>query len=451
MTPDDWRRVAIPCAPGYNNCAEDVPQFVLSYNEPDDRLSITAVDSNNNPIAGFFDDLEQINYEGSNGTGAVVSGFVIFGESITVYGIAALVNAPTDLTQLDFFAAGPTLLGTWTGLQSIQAVPVGDLTIYESYVQWFGPDRFYVSSDGDVNLAVVAEVRADFSGGPSNVDLSTYTDVFTFAPDLVIDSAIELERAVNAVMLDGKTLTEMRFYDGSSNLLGTWTGSLVVHRVAKAGLLGNTFFAGSPAPGEFEIYGINLDTVDYVRTHPNPFPSSSGGQFLAFNPDGPNAAENISVIGGRTATILEWSADRIHVSLGYGPEIEIEGIELANPNYVIPFQVGDAGGGVNDFTIAESAPAVPLIENVVPTVQPGGFLIGGTALDQVGAVNYLTDEGSGSFLITDPEIVAVYASEIEVADPDASGQNLTTVQIIGPAPDYALLQSYDLPAPFILN
>lgn len=117
---DSWERRVLPYVPGWNNAPVTGPQFTVTYNAGPDTLTITV----DQPIFGPVD---TINYQGSNGSGQLNLGsghFVVDSPTQITVGANAnnagfLLNAPTNITQLDFFSPGPTLIGTWTGTEAI--------------------------------------------------------------------------------------------------------------------------------------------------------------------------------------------------------------------------------------------------------------------------------------------------------------------------------------------
>jgi hypothetical protein len=97
-----------PCCPPPS---QPVPEFVFVYNDGDDTATLTST----TPVLGA---VTQINYDGTNGSGAIVAGshFVVDNPTqITITASAALwFNSPTTITQLNMFN-GVTLVGTWNG------------------------------------------------------------------------------------------------------------------------------------------------------------------------------------------------------------------------------------------------------------------------------------------------------------------------------------------------
>lgn len=121
---DTWEKRAVAYTPGYNTPGNTLA-FTPVYNSGTDELVITA----SHPVFGPVD---EINFQGTFGSGTMNVGveFVVDSPTqITVSGAAAVLSAPTDLTQLDFFSPGPTLVGTWTGNVNIPApVPAIEIT-----------------------------------------------------------------------------------------------------------------------------------------------------------------------------------------------------------------------------------------------------------------------------------------------------------------------------------
>lgn len=110
-----WERRPLPCVTGYNQCAPSGPTFVVEYHSGDDTLTITADES-------LFDTADSLNYQSTSGTGSI-SGidFSHAGNLITIENASTHFTLPTDITQLDVFDPGPTLIGIWTGTVHIDA------------------------------------------------------------------------------------------------------------------------------------------------------------------------------------------------------------------------------------------------------------------------------------------------------------------------------------------
>lgn len=108
----------------------------------------------------------------------------------------------------------------------------------------------------------------------------------------------------------------------------------------------------SAMPGQLIFTGNNLTLVDRIRIAP--LGPLGGSQVdIAWNPDGPNAGSNASVLSGRGVTILDWDDEFIRLEFGAGPAIEVEGLVFQNSAYAKPISMG-VGPSEVDVTVASN-------------------------------------------------------------------------------------------------
>lgn len=109
---DTWERRGIPYVRGWNNAPDSGPTFEVTYDPDTDTLTIVA----SQPI---FSALDNVNYQTDDGSGSFdFNSFSI--DSPTTITIPDAINVfggtpGVTLEQMDFFNAGPTFIGTWTG------------------------------------------------------------------------------------------------------------------------------------------------------------------------------------------------------------------------------------------------------------------------------------------------------------------------------------------------
>jgi len=325
--------------------------FIVTYDDSGDRISVTALDANNDPIPNFFDNLNQVNYEGSNGNGAIMPGaWVTFGESVTIYDISTRVNAPTDLTRLDFFDAVSTLFGTWTGLQHIDAVTPAPVVTSAS-----SPDPNRVAIFGTDFKGDVDSVR--FIGNPSTDQ--TYYDPTGpnagFNAPGVSASFTDTFIDINADSLGGVNINEIRLRNEDYADLVTTTDF--------------DFTVGMPPATVTSVESLSDDTVSINGTSlllAGMFDMKrfSNGSFKVYDPTlYPGLADPDITIVTWTDTLVEFTTagkqqGQILVSL------DVYDRQLPNPSphqtYDFPGQVPIMGGGVPEITAA-SSPSVGVL------------------------------------------------------------------------------------------
>lgn len=109
----NWERRPLPCQTGYNQCAAPEPVFTVEYDQNADMLIVTS-------SIDVFGPVDQVNFVGSNGSGTATP-TIQSGTTLRIDNAAATLFAPTDITQLDFFSPGPTLVGIWTGTVHVES------------------------------------------------------------------------------------------------------------------------------------------------------------------------------------------------------------------------------------------------------------------------------------------------------------------------------------------
>jgi hypothetical protein len=115
---DTWERRNVAVTPGYNNPDFGTLTFTPVYSSGPDELVITA----SHPV---FAAAQTIGYQTTLNSGTIVlPNFTVDSPTqITIPNASSYDTMPFDFTQLDFFNAGPTLIGTWTGTVNVAVVP----------------------------------------------------------------------------------------------------------------------------------------------------------------------------------------------------------------------------------------------------------------------------------------------------------------------------------------
>jgi hypothetical protein len=112
---DSWERRNIAVTPGYNNPDFGTLTFTPTYDPGSDSLVVTA----SHPV---FAAIASVGFQSTSNSGTIYTplGVVIDSATqITIPNASSYDATPFDFTQLDFFNAGPTLIGTWNGVVSV--------------------------------------------------------------------------------------------------------------------------------------------------------------------------------------------------------------------------------------------------------------------------------------------------------------------------------------------
>lgn len=213
-----WNRLPIACIPGWNNCEEAELEFVVTYDQANDRLVITANQC-------VFTNLDEINFQGSGGNGTIPSPSV---QSCTVVWINnALVDllAPTTITQLDFFDPGAVLIGTWTGSVDLTSLVITfaagtyvDLNNDVSVPSLSAPQLCAAIGDGAVFASAMGIAT---TGDDSSIDGAIFTtfDDLTFEIDTGNGIVIEVIPGVwfiGSNALSGNTIKSFHLVDSGN-------------------------------------------------------------------------------------------------------------------------------------------------------------------------------------------------------------------------------------------
>lgn len=186
---EEWQRLQVPCSPGFGTCSG--PTFTVTYDSANDRLVIIS----DLPV---FDAIDSLNFAGTGGSGTT---FAVDGQGpseVWVNDAAATLLAPTDITHLDFFDAGPALIGTWIGTVHIDAVGTHTYPLLEgiyspavNQVAFVG-QRFQTATSGAITNATVrlaSYAAGCFEGPTMGVTLASPTSgwsVVTFTDTLIV-------------------------------------------------------------------------------------------------------------------------------------------------------------------------------------------------------------------------------------------------------------------------
>jgi hypothetical protein len=327
---DTWERRAIPYVDGWNKAPNDGPQFTVVFDQNADTLTITA----DQPVFGALDEFtgEGENPDGSPGwTFSVPNGnFTI--DSATQITLAGawnyLVASPgvnATITQLDFFNAGPTLIGTWTGTAAITEPVSGDPLIENySYIDFYdtatSPPSFMSPGCGTVATANAAPsiffysqnmlsggadgVRLVVDGSP--VDYIASVDPQFFGDGVIADDGYFL---LSDPALAGTQVTSAQPIDSGGNPVGVATPlQLNYNTVLDAGIQ-----SGDPDVLEiaWDVCHEQPTQINVTRCTPN-----NGQQY--YDPLGPQAGFN--PVG---ATFVQWDTTAIIIDhpafIGVGP------------------------------------------------------------------------------------------------------------------------------------
>lgn len=347
---DTWERRAIPYVDGWNKAPVDGPQFTVVFDENADTLTITA----DQPVFGAIDEFtgEGEYPDGTPGwTFTVPNGnFTIDSATqITLPGawnyLVASPGVTAEITQLDFYNAGPTLIGIWTGSTLVTEPPVlvpviEDYSYSDFYDLATSPPSFLSQECANIATRTVTPsiffytqnfvtgggdgVRLTVDGLPVDYRLSTDPQFFGGG---VVDDGFFL--FADPALL-GTTITDAQALDINGDPIGAVTPLVINYNTATdAGIQ-----SGDPDTLEIQ-WSFAPETPTLVRVYRCP----SGGQNY-YDPLGPNAGLNpvgsTIVQWDSTAVIIEHAAfiglgpiDRIETSDQYGRTFSIVGNPLA--------------------------------------------------------------------------------------------------------------------------
>lgn len=307
--PDSWERRALPNVRGWNNPLS-VLTFMVTYDSGLDVLTIVA----SHPVLSMID---AIGWElDTPATGALSSGqFTIVNETTITIATASVSIGSGALTQLDFFNAGPLLVGIWTGSITLAAVPV------EPGVVGTGLPAFVDSVNG--------EIPFDCANVSTAVLNAAYAILTTGIADPIYGAEI--------LFKDGGTV---QFTPDTTNVLGYGAGYFAFYdgvligrqvdtiQIIDAGLapVGDPFSASA---GDYWMQVATIDiagadaTVTFSGLDPDVMPAYPGnmdrlqftgcsengggsGDLTIYDPAGPNAGLNPGGI-----TYVQWDIDAI--------------------------------------------------------------------------------------------------------------------------------------------
>lgn len=205
---DTWDRRGIPFVPGWNNPGQAGVVFTPVYDPCNDVLTITS----SLPVMAA---LEEINYEittdGENElTGTLTDAqFAIESPSqvTIVNAIAAFGGDPAYILQLDFYNAGPVLLGSFVGTippAALTAIALVPLTF--SYIYDDQEDTLFITANYPQWMNQVGAVQLILDGGTNNWLL---TDA-----QFVRGGGTENMISVTPASTYGELLEEVIFWDG---------------------------------------------------------------------------------------------------------------------------------------------------------------------------------------------------------------------------------------------
>lgn len=330
MMAEKWIRKPLPCEPGYNNCAEEVLSFTTSYDSVNDRLIITAT----MPVFGAID---SITFEGTGGNGTTTSLSIQSGTVVWITNAFAELLGPTTISQLDFFNAGPLLIGTWTGSVDI----AGPLTIVSGTTMSWLDGQNFPSGIGTIGtcpeiLTQVPTVCLGVGLSSPNPDFDgvevVYSDastqqfdtassnVFEFAPGnwIVADAALANKEiaTVTGINAANAPITPAYALPADRNAVRTIT-SVTVDATQVEIVVAPMVIGVSP-----DFFGPGVDSVLSLTGC-----AENGGDFVnkdIYSPLGPNAGLNIGF------TVNQWDAAGIQVdTTEFTPPEDVDGLMLA--------------------------------------------------------------------------------------------------------------------------
>ena len=311
MTPETFNRRPIPAVPGWNTPDDGGVVFSVTYDDVNDRVVITA----SQPVMGS---VIGVQYEISPGGNAGSAVTIVNATTVWIENAyATLGGVDTDLIQVDVYTAGPTLIGTWTGVVLI-AAPVAPAitTMFKSYVD-IANGFVQLDCPNYASINAMPYYRVEYEG----IDQADIYGVeVTF-----VDAGVEQF-----------TLDNTNIEPSGPGVFGFASGLLVGRQVASAFLFDDAFVPlTDPSPASAKDFWLQIATfeqvgdsftITFASTDPDVWPAypdgidrvllvgcaengGAAGAASVFDPLGPNAGLNP---GG--LTVVQWDATQIVVT-----------------------------------------------------------------------------------------------------------------------------------------
>lgn len=271
---DSWERRNVPYTDGYNNPASQ--PFNVTYDAAQDLLTMTSVE-------GLFEFLDSIDYSGElNGTEQ--SGVGTLDNFTATIENASVQLGIGEITQVDFYEAGPTLIGTWTGSVEITGTP--EILTYDS-----GTDTL-----------TITDVGGNFTPDVDFVAFWTYDyPVEAWAPNVVYVSPtqIQVTPAVDiGFQTDGTPVSHFIHHVAvAENADDDYPNTVVFEADVAFNEFTNPDYplvssATSDGPGRLLIDGARFLTGGTEVLNQVQVISDSGPNINYYDPNGPDAALN---------------------------------------------------------------------------------------------------------------------------------------------------------------